>query len=1196
MTAQQTVMLDGNEAVARIAHLLNEVIAIYPITPASPMGEHADDWSAEGVTNLWGAVPDVIEMQSEAGAAGAIHGALQAGSLATTFTASQGLLLMLPNMFKIAGELSPSVIHVAARTVASHALSIFGDHSDVMAVRSCGYAMLCSNSVQEALDFAFISQEASMRGRIPVLHYFDGFRTSHEVSKVQLPARESLLDLVDAEALQAHRQRSLSPEHPVLRGSSQNPDVFFQAREASNAYYSDFPDVVQQVMDEYGKATGRNYQLFDYHGARNAERVIVIMGSGTETVRETVDCLIDRGERVGVLKVRLFRPLDARRLVQALPTQLKSLAVLDRTKEAGADGEPLFKDLVTALAIERPEAMPRVIGGRYGLSSKEFTPGMVAAVFDELSAPTPRREFTVGIRDDVSNLSLDWDESFRSDAHQDSFQALFYGLGSDGTVSANKNSIKIIGEQTDLFAQGYFVYDSKKSGAVTISHLRFGEQPIHSAYLVEDGDADFVACHQPVFLERYDMLQKATSGGTFVLNTDVPAEQVWSSLPRVYQQHIIDKQLRFFVIDGYRVAAASGMGKRINTIMQTCFFAISGVLPEERAIAAIKEAVEKTYGRKSRRLAAMNMDAIDNTLAELHEVSVPTAVDSELETGIQMPATAPDFVTRVTGEIIAGRGDLIPVSELPVDGTWPLGTATFEKRNLAVEIPVWETDLCTHCGKCVFVCPHSAIRSKAFAEDARAEAPADFKSIQIKGKDFPQGIHIAYQVAPEDCTGCSLCVDICPIRDKSNASRKALNMAEQAPLREQEVANWAFFEELPEYDHAAIKLNTMKGSMLLEPHFEFSGACVGCGETPYIRIASQLFGDRMVVANATGCSSIYGGNLPTTPWRTNAEGRGPAWNNSLFEDNAEFGLGIRAAIDNQRQRARDLLDSLRRELSEGLADAILECPESNEAEIYEQRERVEQLRTEIKREGHPLAQLLVPLVDSLCHKSVWIIGGDGWAYDIGFGGVDHVLASGRNVNILVLDTEVYSNTGGQTSKATPRGAVAKFSAAGKATAKKDLGRLAMDYENVYVAHVAYGAKDTQTLNAFLEAESYPGTSLIIAYSPCIAHGVDMSNNHAQQHLAVDSGHWPLFRFDPRRAESGNNPLKLDSKPPSIPYRQFVESETRFNMLWYAEPGRAEELLKQSEEEVRARYHRYQQLAAMDWTPAADTAAAGKEQD
>ncbi len=1181
MATQHTVMLDGNEAVARIAHLLNEVIAIYPITPASPMGEHSDDWSAAGQTNLWGSVPDVIEMQSEAGAAGAIHGALQAGSLATTFTASQGLLLMLPNMFKIAGELSPTVIHVAARTVATHALSIFGDHSDVMAVRSAGFGMLCSNSVQEALDFAFIAQEASQRGRIPMLHFFDGFRTSHEVAKVQLPDRDVIRSLINHDAIEGHLARRLAPEQPVLRGSSQNPDVFFQAREAINPVYARFPALVQQVMDEYGKATGRQYQLFDYSGAEDAERVIVMMGSGADTARETVDALTAKGEKVGLLAVRLYRPLDGAALVNALPKTTQAVAVLDRTKEPGADGEPLYKDVLGALAEHRLDNMPRVIGGRYGLSSKEFTPAMVASVYTALASDKPPRQFTVGIHDDISHMSLDWDDSFRSGAHADSVQALFYGLGSDGTVSANKNTIRIIGDQTDLYAQGYFVYDSKKSGAVTISHLRFGPAPIRSAYLVEDGDANFIACHQPMFLERYDMLAKAAPGATFLLNTEEPPESVWSSLPRNYQQHIVDKGIKLFAIDAYQVAGNSGLGKRINTIMQTCFFAIAGVLERDVAITAIKEAVEKSYGRKSRRIASMNRDAIDATLAQLHEIPVEGGVDGTAESGTSMPDHAPDFVKRVTAEIIAGRGDMIPVSEMPLDGSWPLSTAAYEKRNLALEIPVWEADLCTQCGKCVFVCPHSAIRSKAFDEAAVADAPASFKSVQIKGKDFPQGVHISYQVAPEDCTGCTLCVDICPIRDKSNASRKAINMAPQPPLREAEVANWSFFESLPEYDHAELKLNTMKGSMLLEPHFEFSGACVGCGETPYLRTVSQLFGDRMIVANATGCSSIYGGNLPTTPWRTNAEGRGPAWNNSLFEDNAEFGLGIRVAIDSQRQRARDLLDGLRSSLSDdSLAAQILDCQEDNEAEIHEQRERVEQLKQLLRSSGKAEAKALLTLADSLCHRSVWIVGGDGWAYDIGFGGLDHVMASGRNVNLLVLDTEVYSNTGGQTSKATPRGAVAKYSAAGKSTGKKDLARIAMDYENVYVAHVAYGAKDTQTLNAILEAESYPGTSLIIAYSPCIAHGVDMSNNHRQQNLAVNSGHWPLFRFDPRRE---HNPLKMDSKPPSIPYREFVESEARFGMLWYAEPERAEALLADAEVEVRERYARYQQLAGLDWS-------------
>jgi len=1183
MAPQAMAMMDGNEAVAHIAHLLNEVIVIYPITPASPMGEHADDWSAHQVPNIWGMVPEVVEMQSEAGAAGALHGALQAGSLATTFTASQGLLLMLPNMFKIAGELSPTVIHVAARTIATHALSIFGDHSDVMTARTTGFAMLCSNSVQEALDFAFISTEASQRGKVPVLHFFDGFRTSHEVAKISVPDRETLLGLMDHSRVVAHRENGLSPDRPVLRGSSQNPDVFFQAREAINPVYSSFPDIVQQVMDEYAEATGRQYQLFDYVGAKDAERVIVVMGSGAETVTETVTAMNKAGEKVGVLKVRLFRPWDSAALLAHLPESVKRIAVLDRTKEAGADGEPLYKDVVTSLAQSTTSNMPLITGGRFGLSSKEFTPGMVAAVFADLNNAQPKNPFTVGILDDISHLSLNWETDYRSGANKETFQALFYGLGSDGTVSANKNSIKIIGDETPLCAQGYFVYDSKKSGAVTISHLRFGEEPIHSAYLIEDDEADFIACHQTLFLERYDMLDKAAEGGTFLLNSEESVETLWQSLPECYQQHILNKHLKLYVIDAYKVAAQAGMGKRINTIMQTCFFAISGVLPQQQAIAAIKAAVQKTYGKKSRRMTALNMEAIDATVENLQQVKPGSQADSGISSGFSVPTDAPEFVQKVTLEVIAGRGDLIPVSQLPVDGTWPVGTAQYEKRNLALEIPIWETDLCTHCGKCVFVCPHSAIRSKAFADTELESAPAEFRSIQIKGKDFPQGVHIAYQVAPEDCTGCSLCVDICPIRDKSDASRKAINMKPQPELREHEAENWRFFEALPEYDHRLVKETTMKGAMLFEPYFEFSGACVGCGETPYIRLASQLFGDRMMVANATGCSSIYGGNLPTTPWRQNATGKGPAWINSLFEDNAEFGLGMRIALDNQRDQAEQLLKSLASQLPDGLAELILSNAQQNEVEIFEQREQVVILKTALQSLTDARAAQLQMLADNLCIRSVWIIGGDGWAYDIGFGGVDHVLASGRNVNILVLDTEVYSNTGGQKSKSTPRGAVAKFASDGKSTAKKDLARLAMDYEDVFVAHVAYGAKDTQTLHAFLEAESYPGTSLIIAYSPCIAHGVDMSRNHQQQNMAVDSGHWPLFRFDPRRGEKGQNPLRLDSKPPSIPYRQFVESEARFSMLWNAEPARADKLLAQAEVDVRERFFRYQQLAAMDWT-------------
>ena len=1189
MSPPRTLTIDGNQAAALVAHKLNEVIAIYPITPASPMGEWADEWSSRGQKNLWGTVPRIIEMQSEGGAAGAIHGALQAGALATTFTASQGLLLMLPNMYKIAGELTPTVFHIAARSLACQALSIFGDHSDVMAARMTGFALLCANSPQEVMDFALLAQAVSLESRIPVLHFFDGFRTSHELAKITALEDDSLRAMLDEDWIEAHRARALSPEHPVLRGSSQNPDVYFQARETVNPYYQAFPGLLQAAMDRFAALTGRQYRLFDYQGCAEPDRLLVLMGSGAETVQETLDCLNARGECLGMIKVRLYRPFDAAALLAAIPASTKAIAVLDRTKEPGADGEPLYKDVVTALAQDlnsdtpRFRAMPRVIGGRYGLSSKEFTPGMVKAVYEELARAKPKNHFTIGIHDDVGHTSLDWDEGFRTDAHADSFQALFYGLGSDGTVSANKNSIKIIGAATELHAQGYFVYDSKKAGAVTVSHLRFGPNPIHSTYLIGDADADFVACHQPVFLERYPMLDKAAPGAVFLLNSPAAPGQVWGTLPRAMQEQILAKGIRLYNIDAYAVAEQAGMGKRINTVMQTCFFAISGILPREEAIAAIKEAVRKTYGRKGTRLVEINFQAIDASLAGLHEIPVPARADSEFEIPAPVPASAPAFVREVTAEIIAGRGDRLPVSRLPVDGSFPLGTAAWEKRNLALEIPVWDPDLCTQCGKCPLVCPHAAIRSNIYPEAALVGAPEGFLSHPMLGKDFPKGLHISYQVAPEDCTGCGLCVDICPIRDKSNASRKALNMAPQPPLREQERRNWDFFLTLPNYDRRLVKTNTLKGSMAMQPLFEFSSACVGCGETPYLKLASQLFGDRMLVANATGCSSIYGGNLPTTPWTVNPEGRGPAWNNSLFEDNAEFGLGIRIAIDQQRAQARELLASLRERLDADLVAAILEADERDEAGIHEQRQRVARLREGLRDLDDPRARSLLQLAENLCRKSVWIVGGDGWAYDIGYGGLDHVLASGANVNILVLDTEVYSNTGGQTSKATPLGAVAKFSAGGKPTAKKDLARLAMDYGHVYVAHVAYGAKDVQTLRAFLEAEAHDGPSLIIAYSPCIAHGVDLSHNHRQQDLAVKSGHWPLFRYHPARAAEGRNPLQLDSAEPSIPYRAFVETETRFSMLWQTHPEAAEAFLEQAQREVRERYHYYRQLAELDWS-------------
>lgn len=1190
MNSGTWLTIDGNEAAATVAHRLSEVCAIYPITPASAMGELADAWSAEGRRNLWRTVPHIVEMQSEGGAAGAVHGALQAGSLATSFTASQGLLLMIPNLYKIAGELTPMVLHVAARSLACQALSIFGDHSDVMAVRQTGCALLCAGSVQEAMDFAAIAHAAALEGRVPVVHFFDGFRTSHEVGKIRYVEDDVLRALVSDEHIRAHRARALSPERPVLRGSSQNPDVYFQGREAVNPYYAAFPGVVQATMDRFAQLTGRVYRLFDYHGAADAGRVIVIMGSGAEAVHETVDFLNAQGGHVGLLRVRLYRPFDTAALLAALPETVRAIAVLDRTKEPGSDGEPLYKDVVTALAqahmggAARFAQLPRVIGGRYGLSSKEFTPGMIRAVFDELDRARPKNGFTVGIHDDVGHTSLDWDAGFRTDAHAGAVQAVFYGLGSDGTVSANKNSIKIIGEATDLHAQGYFVYDSKKSGAVTVSHLRFGPRPIRSTYLIGDHEAQFVACHQPVFLQRYDMLDKAADGAVFLLNSPEPPDRVWDSLPRRMQQQMLDKHIRFFTIDAYRVAQDAQMGKRINTIMQTCFFAISGVLPREQAVAAIKDAVEKTYGRKGQRILEFNFRAIDATLASLHEVALPAAATSAFERPPAVAPDAPDFVQRLTAVLIAGEGDRVPVSLMPVDGTFPLGTAAYEKRNLALEIPVWEPDLCTQCGKCPLVCPHGVIRSKLVPAGLMENAPEGFKYRQALGKDYPQDHVMMYQVAPEDCTGCGLCVDICPIRDKSNASFKALNMAPIEPLREQEKANWAFFLTLPEYDRRGIKLTTLKGSMLLQPLFEFSGACVGCGETPYIKLATQLFGDRMLVANATGCSSIYGGNLPTTPWTVNAEGRGPAWNNSLFEDNAEFGLGMRIALDKQTEYARELLCDLRERIGEELVGELRTEArpdrQLDEKSVAEQRARVARLRGILPGIDDPRARELETVADTLVRRSVWIIGGDGWAYDIGYGGLDHVLASGRNVNILVLDTEVYSNTGGQTSKATPRGAVAKFSAAGKSGAKKDLALLAMGYDNVYIAHVAYGAKDVQTLRAFLDAEAHDGPSLIIAYSPCIAHGVDLSFNHRQQDLAVASGHWPLFRYEPARAAAGKNPLRLDSPEPSVPYRDFISTEARFNMLWRSHPDAAEAFLAQAQRDVRERYHHYRQLAEL----------------
>ncbi len=1189
MSKPKQLTIDGNQAAAIIAHKLNEVVAIYPITPASPMGEWADEWSSNHQQNLWGTVPQVVEMQSEAGAAGAIHGSLQAGALTTTFTASQGLLLMIPNMYKIAGELSPTVFHVASRSLACQALSIFGDHSDVMTARMTGFGMLCSNSPQEVMDFAFIAQLASLQGRIPMLHFFDGFRTSHEIRKITTIDDELMHAMIRQGDIAAHRNRALSPDHPVMRGTSQNPDIYFQARETVNPYYDAFPDIVQSTMDRFAELSGRQYQLFQYFGDANAQRIIILMGSGAETTEETVRFLMKQNESVGLVKVRLYRPWSDQALVDAIPASCQSIAVLDRTKEPGAAGEPLYKDVVTTIAeymATAPackfNAMPRIVAGRYGLSSKEFTPAMVKAVFDELAQAQPKNHFTIGIRDDVTNTSLSWDKTFHSDSHDETYQALFYGLGSDGTVSANKNSIKIIGENTELRVQGYFVYDSKKSGAVTISHLRFGPQHIASTYLIEDDSANFIACHQSVFLERYHMLDKAAKGAVFLLNSQLPVTEVWDSLPTSMQRQMIDKQIRFYSIDAYAVAEKNGLGKRINTIMQTCFFAISEILPPQQAIEEIKSAVQKSYSKKGQEIVDINYQAIDETLASLQQVTVPDQVTSSFDIQPAVCGSAPDFVKNVTGEIIAGHGDDIAVSQLPVDGTFPLGTAAFEKRNLALEIPVLEPELCTQCGKCPLVCPHAAIRSKIFHEDELEHAPASFKHAPMRGKGFPDGMHISYQVAPEDCTGCRLCVDICPITDKADTTRKALNMYPQPPLREQERENWEFFLSLPEYDRRELKTNTIKGAMVLQPLFEFSGACLGCGETPYIKLATQLFGDRMVVANATGCSSIYGGNLPTTPYTTNADGRGPAWSNSLFEDNAEFGVGIRIAIDKHTDQAKALLTQLADHLDKQLVDDILNADQHDEASIFQQRERIEQLRIQLQGVKDPRAESLLQLADNLSKKSVWIVGGDGWAYDIGFGGLDHVLATGHDVNILVLDTQVYSNTGGQTSKATPRGAIAKFSAGGKATAKKELGLLAMDYDNVYVAQIAYGAKDVQTLRAFMEAEAHPGPSIIIAYAPCTAHGLSLLDNHRHQEMAVKSGHWPLFRFDPKLSEQGQRPLKLDSPEPSMPYQEYMQTEGRFSVLWQTHPDDAERFLKQAQHEVDHRYRFLKQLSEMDW--------------
>ncbi len=1177
MQTRQKVMVDGNQAAAHVAYLANEVIAIYPITPSSPMGEWADQWAVEGRPNAWGTIPNIAEMQSEGGAAGAVHGALQTGSLTTTFTASQGLLLMIPNMYKIAGELTPAVFHVAARTVATHALSIFGDHSDVMACRATGWGMLCAGSVQETMDFALISTAASLESRIPFLHFFDGFRTSHEIMRIEQLTAEDVRTMLALEHIQAHRQRALDPNRPVLRGTAQNPDVFFQAREACNGYYDRCPAIVESAMARFAELTGRQYRLFDYIGAPDAERVVIMMGSGAETAHETVDALNAAGEKVGLIKVRLYRPFSAAHLLAALPETTRSIAVLDRTKEPGADGEPLYKDVQNAL-IEayssntlKTKQLPRVIGGRYGLSSKEFTPAMVKSVFDELSTQQPKNHFTVGINDDVTHRSLNFDPAWTTE-DSDVFNAVFFGLGSDGTVGANKNSIKIIGDVTERYAQGYFVYDSKKSGSVTVSHLRFGPREIRSTYQIDR--ANFVGCHQWLFIERYDVLGRAAIGATVLINSPYSPEDTWNRIPRSVQQEMIDKKIKLFVIDALTVARDCGLGGRINTIMQTCFFGISDIMPRDEAIARIKKSIEKSYSAKGAEIVQQNCAAVDASIANLHEIKLPAKADGARTVPLPVAGDAPGFVRDVLGSMIAGRGDELPVSALPVDGTFPTATAKWEKRSIAAEIPVWDPEVCIQCGKCAFVCPHASIRLKAYDGTALDGAPETFKSIKARGKEF-DGMMMTVQVAPEDCTGCGICVEACPAKNKSEARLKAINMAPQAPLRETERDCYSFFETLPEVDRNLLKVDSVKGSQYIDPLFEFSGACSGCGETPYVKLVSQLFGDRALIANATGCSSIYGGNLPTTPWAVDRNGRGPAWCNSLFEDNAEFGLGYRLSVDKQTEQAREWLQSLKTEVGEGLVTDILDANQADAADIENQRARVAELRAKLGNLDHPVAAQLSAAADAFVNKSIWIIGGDGWAYDIGFGGLDHVLASGKNVNVLVLDTEVYSNTGGQCSKSTPRAAVAKFAAAGKPLGKKDLPSIAMSYGHVYVATVAMGASDNQTIRAFIEAESYNGPSLIIAYSHCIAHGINMRTGLDMQKRAVDSGHFPLLRFDPRR---GEQPLQLDSKAPRLPFKEFAYRQNRFKMLTKSQPQRAAQLIRDSQQDARDRFEHYERMS------------------
>ena len=1179
--SKKKVTIDGNTAAAHTAYHLSEVVAIYPITPSSPMGEFADLWASEGKPNIWGTVPQVTEMQSEGGASGAVHGSLQRGGLTTTFTASQGLLLMLPNMFKIAGELTPTVFNIAARSVACQALSIFGEHSDVMATRSTGFAMLASNSIQEAMDFPLIAQAASLESRIPFVHFFDGFRTSHEISKVDLLTPEEMKPLINNDLVRAHRKRALSSDNPFIRGTAQNPDVYFQARETVNPYYLACPDIVEKVMDLFYKVVGRKYELFQYYGAPDAKKVIVLMCSGAETVQETVEYLMEKGEKVGLIKVRLYRPFSIKHFINSLPKTVDTICALDRTKEPGSLGEPLYTDIVTAIQEATNEGlthfkeMPKIIGGRYGLSSKEFTPAMVKGLFDEIKKEIPKNHFTIGINDDVTHTSIPYDPNFSIEP-ADRTRAVFYGLGSDGTVGANKNSIKIIGEETENYAQGYFVYDSRKAGSLTISHLRFGPTPIHSPYLVNR--ANFVACHQFSFLERYDVLKTAQPGAVFLLNSSYSADEVWDYMPYSTQQTIIEKKLSFYVIDAYKIAKEVGLGARINTIMQVCFFYLSKVIPMEKAIEAIKRFIKKSYGMKGDKIVNTNFAAVDNALSNLHEVKVPEKATSKLAKHLTVPVEAPEFVKKVTAEIIAGNGDNLPVSAFSPDGTFPSGTTKWEKRNVAQEIPAWDPNTCIQCGKCVMVCPHAVIRAKVYDPKLLSAAPDTFKSVDAKNSQF-KGMKHTLQVSPEDCTGCGLCVINCPAKNKTNPELKAINMVFQPPIRKQEAKNWDFFLTIPEVDRKELKLNAVRNVQYLQPLFEFSGSCAGCGETPYLKLLSQLFGDRAIIANATGCSSIYGGNLPTTPWTFNKEGRGPAWSNSLFEDNAEFGFGMRLAIDKQLEFAYELLEKLSTEIGKDLVDEIKRADQSTEEGLSNQRERIVKLVKKIDKIEKSEAKDLLSIIDVLTKKSVWIVGGDGWAYDIGYGGLDHVIAQKRNVNILVLDTETYSNTGGQMSKATPLGAIAKFAAGGKRTLKKDLAMMAVTYGSVYVARVAMGANDSQVIKAFREAEAFDGPSIIVAYSHCISHGYNLINGLNQQKLAVQSGYWPLMRYNPTLAEEGKNPLQLDSKAPSIPLEDYIYNENRYKILTRSMPEEAKKLLKEAQEGVNKQWKMYQRLAS-----------------